>query len=90
MGSVRQLLGNLRAMAGANEEQRRQWAVACAHGLGLGGIALTVDQELVWFSDQTSAQLEDLQFLLGQGPALSRPDLSEVLQIPDLSQLLAQ
>lgn len=91
MGStVRQLLGDLRAMAGADEEQRRRWAIACAHGLGLGGIALTVSEELVWFSDQTSARLEDLQFLMGQGPALNGPDPDEVLQIPDISHLQAQ
>ncbi|MEV6756616.1 ANTAR domain-containing protein [Streptomyces sp. NPDC051214] len=77
-------------MAGADEEQRRQWAITCAHGLGLGGIALTVNQELVWFSDQTSARLEDLQFLLGQGPALHGEDPAGALQIPDISQLLVQ
>ncbi|MEU6994965.1 ANTAR domain-containing protein [Streptomyces sp. NPDC046465] len=79
MGStVGQLLGTLRAMAGADEEQRRQWAITCPHGLGLGGIALTVDQELVWFSDETSARLEDLQFLLGQGPALHGQNPTDV------------
>lgn len=44
----------------------------------------------MWFSDQPSARLEDLQFLLGQGPAVDGQDPAEVLQISDISHLPAQ
>ncbi|WP_320780187.1 ANTAR domain-containing protein [Streptomyces sp. CRN 30] len=89
MGStVRELLGTLPLEV--DEERRREWAVACAFALGLGGIAVTVRQELVWFSDETSERLEDLQFILGEGPGLSSQDPAEVREIPDLSRLLSE
>lgn len=90
MGStVRELLVSLPAQAG--EGQRRAWALACANALGLGGMAITVNRELVWFSDATSARLEDLQVVLGQGPALDFPDpAGAAREVPDLGQLLAE
>ncbi|MGW0903190.1 ANTAR domain-containing protein [Streptomyces sp. NPDC002853] len=86
--TVGELLSSL--PAAANQEQRRGWAVACAQALGLGGIAVSLGQELVWFSDETSARLEDLQFILGQGPGLLFQDETEVRELPDLGQLLAR
>ncbi|MGC5563654.1 ANTAR domain-containing protein [Streptomyces sp. FR-108] len=86
--TIRSLLASLRP--GAGEEERREWAVACAHALGLGGIAVSLGRELVWFSDDTSARLEDLQFVLGQGPGLLIGDETEVRQVPDLGRLLTQ
>ncbi|MEW2567860.1 ANTAR domain-containing protein [Streptomyces sp. NPDC047070] len=86
--SVRGLLDSLPPTA--DEEERREWAVACAHALGLGGIAVSLGRELVWFSDSTSARLEDLQFVLGQGPGLLIEDETEVRQVPDLGLLLAR
>lgn len=66
--SIDDLLGRMDAAMDA--EQRRLWAVDCAHALGLDGIAVSVQGELVWFSDVVSAGLEDVQALLGQGPGL--------------------
>ncbi|MHC3473565.1 ANTAR domain-containing protein [Streptomyces sp. 7R007] len=74
----------------ASEEKRRVWAVTCAQALGLGGLAIALDQELVWFSDDTSARLADLQFVLGQGPGLSFGQETPVREVPDLERLLAQ
>ncbi|MFD9634920.1 ANTAR domain-containing protein [Streptomyces violascens] len=84
--SVQELLESLHAVA--NEEERRRWAAACAQGLGLGGMAVSLGQELVWFSDETSARLEDLQFILGQGPGLSFQYETAVREVSDLGLLL--
>lgn len=86
--TVRGLLDSLGPSAG--EEERREWAVACAQALGLGGIAVSLGRELLWFSDETSARLEDLQFVLGQGPSLLLRDRADVRQVPDLHRLLAE
>ncbi|WP_221349212.1 ANTAR domain-containing protein [Streptomyces beigongshangae] len=86
--TVRSLLDNLRPEA--DEEERRAWAVACAHALGLGGIAVSLGRELLWFSDMTSARLEDLQFILGEGPSLLFRGRSDVRQLPDLDRLPAR
>ncbi|WP_158813063.1 ANTAR domain-containing protein [Streptomyces rimosus] len=75
--SVQELLAGLERAAGARE--RRVWAVRCAHALGLEGIAVSLRRgaELVWFSDDISARLEDAQFTLGEGPGLTA-DFDEV------------
>lgn len=86
--TVQEFLDGLHAAA--NEEQRRAWAVACAHALGLGGMAISLGQELVWFSDATSARLEDLQFVLGQGPSQLFESETEVREVPDLGRQLAR
>ncbi|MWA12134.1 ANTAR domain-containing protein [Streptomyces sp. BA2] len=86
--TVGELLDSL--PAAADQEQRRGWVVACAQALGLGGIAVALGQELVWFSDETSARLEDLQFVLGQGPGKFVHDEAEVRALPDLGRSLAQ
>ncbi|MEU6674039.1 ANTAR domain-containing protein [Streptomyces sp. NPDC046853] len=74
--SVQQLLDSMEQVVDAGE--RRVWAVQCAHALGLDGIAVSFrwGAELMWFSDDISARLEDAQFTLGQGPALTA-DFSE-------------
>ncbi|OON82776.1 ANTAR domain-containing protein [Streptomyces tsukubensis] len=88
MGStVQELLDSLHEAA--NEEQRRAWAVTCARSLGLGGMAVSLGQELVWFSDKTSARLEDLQFVLGQGPSQRFRSETEVREVPDLDRELS-
>ncbi|MEU6387857.1 ANTAR domain-containing protein [Streptomyces sp. NPDC046939] len=87
--TVRELLNSLHAAA--TDEERRSWAAASARALGLGGIAVTLVQELVWFSDATSARIEDLQFILGQGPSrLFREDEREVREVPDLGRVLTR
>ncbi|MEV1026881.1 ANTAR domain-containing protein [Streptomyces sp. NPDC050264] len=86
--TVRELLDSLHAAA--SEEERRQWAVAFAKALGLGGMAISLGQELVWFSDETSARLEDLQFVLGQGPSQVFEGGTGTREVPDLGQLLAR
>ncbi|MGW8377654.1 ANTAR domain-containing protein [Streptomyces sp. ODS28] len=50
-----------------------QWAAQVAHALGLDGVAVSVSvdgPELVCFSDEASARLENLQFTLGEGPGI--------------------
>ncbi|MGW6012892.1 ANTAR domain-containing protein [Streptomyces sp. NPDC055210] len=86
--TVQELLDSLAATA--SETERRVWAAACARALGLGGMAVSLGRELVWFTDETSARLEDLQFVLGQGPGLFLKDVTEVREVPDLSRLLAR
>ncbi|KAA0925424.1 ANTAR domain-containing protein [Streptomyces apricus] len=86
--SVRALLDSLRPAA--DEGQRREWAAACADALGLGGIAVSMGRELVWYSDPVSARVEDLQFVLGQGPSLFLAEDDKVLQLPDLARLPAE
>ncbi|WP_199931022.1 ANTAR domain-containing protein [Streptomyces sp. CB02923] len=81
---VQELLAGLRRAVDVGE--RRMWAVRCAHALGLEGIAVSLrwGAELVWFSDDISARLEDAQFTLGQGPGVEA-DFSEVpCQVADL------
>ncbi|MFI7386385.1 ANTAR domain-containing protein [Streptomyces sp. NPDC049813] len=84
--TVQELLDGLHAAADAPE--RRRWAAACARGLGLGGLAVSVGQELVWFSDDTSARLEDLQFVFGQGPSRHLAEATGTREFPDLTRLL--
>ncbi|WP_221348228.1 ANTAR domain-containing protein [Streptomyces beigongshangae] len=88
--SVPELLDSLHMAV--NDEERRVWASACAQALDLGGIAVSLGRELVWFSDTTSERLEDLQFVLGQGPGLLLQDQDEtgVRQVPDLERLLTE
>ncbi|WP_050512373.1 ANTAR domain-containing protein [Streptomyces rimosus] len=81
---VQDLLVGLERAVSAGEH--RVWAMRCAHALGLGGIAVSLrwGAELVWFSDEVSARLEDAQFTLGQGPGLTS-DFGEVpCQVGDL------
>ncbi|MEV6752990.1 ANTAR domain-containing protein [Streptomyces sp. NPDC051214] len=82
------MLGSLDSLV--DEEERRAWANACAHALGLDGVAVSLGEELVWFSDWTSARLEDMQFVLGQGPGLVLMEDGGVLEVPDLDLLLAR
>lgn len=51
----------------------RDWTGHCADLLGVDGIAISValdGTELLWFSDEESARLDDLQFTLGEGPSV--------------------
>ncbi|MCZ4117864.1 ANTAR domain-containing protein [Streptomyces sp. H39-S7] len=51
----------------------RDWARLCAQVLDVDGIAISVASngtELLWFSDEESARLDDLQFTLGEGPSV--------------------
>lgn len=86
--TVGELLGSLESMV--DGETRQAWAVACAHALGLDGVAASLGEELVWFSDRTSARLEDLQFIIGQGPGLVLREERGMLEVPDLDRLLAR
>ncbi|MFH8489938.1 ANTAR domain-containing protein [Streptomyces longisporoflavus] len=82
--SVRELLVGLERAVESGEH--RLWAVRCAHALGLEGIAVSLrwGSELVWFSDEISARLEDAQFTLGQGPGMEK-ELGRVpCHVPDL------
>lgn len=72
--------------------RHREWAVQCAHALGLGGIAVSLrwGAELVWFSDGVSARLEDAQFTLGQGPGVAAEFTDVPHQVPDLARDAAE
>ncbi|MEU3464924.1 ANTAR domain-containing protein [Streptomyces sp. NPDC006733] len=51
----------------------RDWAKVCAQVLDVDGIAISVASdgtELLWFSNEASARLDDLQFTLGEGPSV--------------------
>ncbi|MFF3458029.1 ANTAR domain-containing protein [Streptomyces sp. NPDC002730] len=55
------------------------FARRCADALGIDGLAVTLSGddsfgELVWASDPLSAQLDDLQFTLGEGPGMDAVD----------------
>jgi len=56
------------------------------------GVAVTVllagrGQEVVWRSDGVSAQLEDLQFTLGEGPTVDVAGSGELVLEPDLAEV---
>ncbi|MGW7090128.1 ANTAR domain-containing protein [Streptomyces sp. NPDC054871] len=66
----------------------------CAQALRVDGIAVsaTTDSdlsELLWSTAGTSAWLEDLQFTLGQGPALEAAASCKPVLVADLSRLPA-
>ncbi|MFF3277542.1 ANTAR domain-containing protein [Streptomyces chrestomyceticus] len=84
--SVQELLAGLEQAGSA--EEHRVWAARCAHALGLGGIAVSLrwGAELVWFSDQVSARLQDAQFTLGQGPSLTADFTVVPYQVADLQE----
>ncbi|MGW0903198.1 GAF and ANTAR domain-containing protein [Streptomyces sp. NPDC002853] len=68
---VLQLLDSIRHSEGGELSPR--WAGRSAAALGLSGVAVSViaeGPELVCFSDRLSAQLENLQFTLGEGPGI--------------------
>ncbi|MGI5469890.1 ANTAR domain-containing protein [Streptomyces sp. CA-132043] len=86
---LQELLDEVQTAIASGREQ--EWAARCAAALGLEGIAVSLlrGAELVWFSDETSARLEDVQFMLGQGPGLSADfafDAApyQVADVPDL------
>ncbi|MEU6394339.1 ANTAR domain-containing protein [Streptomyces sp. NPDC046939] len=82
--SVQTLLSELNLCRGARE--LGAWSRRCATALQLHGLAMSVSQgtELIWYSNETSARLEDLQTTLGQGPSVSAPGQLLPLQVPDL------
>ncbi|MFI7319867.1 ANTAR domain-containing protein [Streptomyces venezuelae] len=88
--TVQELLGGLEKAV--DDGRHREWAVRCAHALGLGGIAVTLrwGAELVWFSDDVSARLEDAQFTLGQGPGVAAEFIDVPYEVPDLGQGVAE
>jgi hypothetical protein len=56
------------------------------------GVAVTVllagrGQEVVWRSDGVSAQLDDLQFTLGEGPTVDVAESGELVLEPDLAEV---
>ncbi|MEV0123087.1 ANTAR domain-containing protein [Streptomyces sp. NPDC050703] len=87
---VEDVLADLKRAVEAGEH--RTWAVQCAQALGLEGIAVSLQwgMELVWFSDDISARLEDAQFTLGQGPGMDRECEPAPCRIPDLDADTAQ
>ncbi|AYG79128.1 hypothetical protein DWB77_01238 [Streptomyces hundungensis] len=69
-----------------------QLAALCARLLDAEGLAvsLVLDRghtELVWCHGTVSARLEDLQFTLGEGPALDALTFGRPVQVPELAQV---
>jgi hypothetical protein len=67
----------------------------CAQVLGVTGIAVTVlmpgrGEEMVWRTDGVSAELDDLQFTLGQGPTIDVAASGELILEPDLADVPVQ
>ncbi|MEU7151923.1 GAF domain-containing protein [Streptomyces sp. NPDC045456] len=92
-GDLAAVLGDLRASSGG-EELIGVDAVRCAQVLGVDGVAVSVPVtgelgELVWSTAGTSARLEDLQYTLGQGPALEAAVMCAPVAEPDLAHVAA-
>jgi hypothetical protein len=67
----------------------------CAEVLGVTGVAVTVlipggGGEVVWRTDGPSALLDDLQFTLGQGPAVDAAASGLLVMEPDLAAVPVQ
>ncbi|MGW7067259.1 GAF domain-containing protein [Streptomyces sp. NPDC054872] len=67
----------------------------CAQALRVDGIAVSATtgnglSELLWFTPGTSAWLEDLQFTLGQGPALQAAATCRPVLVADLARVPAE
>ncbi|MFD9222920.1 ANTAR domain-containing protein [Streptomyces sp. NPDC060064] len=65
------------------------FARRCTDALGIDGLAVTLSGddsfgELVWASDPLSAQLDDLQFTLGEGPGMDAVDGGVLILDADL------
>ncbi|MFC6063816.1 ANTAR domain-containing protein [Streptomyces ochraceiscleroticus] len=64
-----------------------QWAGEAAAALGLDGLAASLlvgEPELIWFSEEVSARLEDLQFTLGEGPSLEAARAGAICLVADV------
>lgn len=65
-----------------------QWAGEAAAALGLDGLAASLlvgEPELIWFSEEVSARLENLQFTLGEGPSLEAARAGALCLVADVS-----
>lgn len=65
-----------------------QWAGEAAAALGLDGLAASLlvgEPELIWFSEEVGARLEDLQFTLGEGPSLEAARAGAICLVADVS-----
>ncbi|MFI6322830.1 GAF and ANTAR domain-containing protein [Nonomuraea sp. NPDC050556] len=92
-GVVRRIL----ARAAANTEELRPQDVcqACVKGLDVQGAALTLIATIgetrmgptLASSDPVAARLEELQFTLGEGPALQAYETGEPVLVEDLQQV---
>ena len=69
-------------------------ASRCAEVLGMSGIAVSVlvsgGGDLVWRTDGASAELDDLQFTLGEGPGVDAAASGELVLEPDLQAVPMQ
>lgn len=63
-------------------------ARVCARALGVDGVAVSVTggglNELLWCTPGASAELEDLQFTLGEGPGPEAAASGTAVMVPDL------
>ncbi|MEV0322638.1 ANTAR domain-containing protein [Streptomyces sp. NPDC050658] len=66
-----------------------KWLQGCAALLGVDGVAVSLGKditELVWFSDEMSARLDDLQFTVGEGPGIDAAQHGALCLVSDLEQ----
>jgi len=70
-------------------------AELCAEVLGMAGMAISVlasdgNGHVVWRTDGASADLDDLQFTLGEGPGVDAASSGELVLEPDLATVPAR
>jgi hypothetical protein len=70
-------------------------AELCAEVLGMAGMAISVlasdgNGHVVWRTDGAGADLDDLQFTLGEGPGVDAASSGELILEPDLAAVPAQ
>ncbi|WP_405020317.1 GAF and ANTAR domain-containing protein [Kitasatospora sp. NBC_00070] len=89
------VLGLLQARAGPGAT--RDIAVVAAEALGVDGLALSLSTgtaltvtELVWCTDDSAREFEDLQLTLGEGPGPEAVRTGAMVWVPDLSRISAE
>ncbi|GGR89815.1 hypothetical protein GCM10010252_30910 [Streptomyces aureoverticillatus] len=66
-----------------------EWSQRCAALLRMDGVAVALRgnaSELIWYSDERSARLDDLQFTLGEGPGVECARDGSLCLVGDLAQ----
>ncbi|MCX5200190.1 ANTAR domain-containing protein [Streptomyces sp. NBC_00237] len=78
------LLGTLDVGGGGPDPS---WATRCARLLELDGLSVSTQAgsaELLWYSGDVSARLDDLQFTLGEGPSVEAATAGSLLLVTDV------
>ncbi|WP_399926281.1 GAF and ANTAR domain-containing protein [Streptomyces kanamyceticus] len=88
-GDLASVLADLRPRSGGGGLLAAD-ATRCARALGVDGVAVSVTggglNELLWCTPGASAELEDLQFTLGEGPGPEAAASGTAVMVPDLAR----